>query len=307
MSKDRRSRILIIVLVIIAVLALMVFSLLPENPVNDISSPVSVILRPIERFFSGAGNSISSFFRALGENRELNAEIEELRSENVALRLQIKDNEQAAQAYEKLKLAFNMKDRFPEQRFIAANILQSPLDEEYSYYRLDVGKADGLDWSRAEGFAVIDEEARLVGKIAGADSSASKMLDVRHKGFAVSVHSEKDALRLFRLSGEGPGQEFMMAHDISPECVIQEGDKVFSSGKGGVFPEGILCGTVETLSLPDAFGMRTAEIRPAAPLENLDVVFVLLPRDSSEADEGFEESVPDETMDSAFPMEELTP
>lgn len=308
MSKDRRSRILIIVFVMIAVLAVMVFSILPENPVNDISSPLSVILRPVERFFSGTGSSIRSFFRALSENRKLNAELESLRSENVALRLQIKDNEQAAQAYEKLKQAFNMKDRFPEQKFIAANILQSPLDGEYSYYRLDVGKADGLDWSKADGFAVIDEEAHLVGKIAGADYSASKMLDLHHKGFALSVYGEKDAIHLFRLSGQGPEQNYMLAKDIPLECVVQEGDKVYSSGKGGVFPEGILCGTVISLSEPDGFGMRSAEIEIASSMENTEVVFVLLPRESERAEDGAPPGLQtQESLDSAFPMEEAIP
>ena len=308
MSKDRKTRILIVGLVTMAVLTIMVFSILPENPVNDIASPVAGLFRPIERLFSGGAASISQFVQAVAHNRALEEENLNLREENVALRLQIKDNELAAQAYEKMKDAFNIKERFEKQRFVAANILQTPLDDDYSYYRLDVGTRDGLDWSKTAGFPVIDEKAQLLGRVVGADWMSSKMLAIYQKGFSAVAHSEKDANKFFQIEGKGMvnGQAQLMAVQIPQDCALEVGDKVLTSGKGGVFPEGLLCGTVASISKPDAFGMRKAAIVLPEDISQLRLAFILLPREAL-VDEGENGKPAAKDKDGPFPLTEEEP
>lgn len=285
MSRDKKTRILILVLLSLAVLTIMIFSILPESPANTLSTPLSVLLRPVENTFNSIGGTLKTYFTAVKMNRELQAENDQLKSDNLALRLKIKDNEQAAEAYASLKQAFGLKDKFPERKFVAANILQRPLEKEYEYYRLDVGTADGIDFTLQSGFAVVDENANIIGTIVRADGISSKMISLNHQGFSCTGFAEKDAANSFLVKGQGLDQEdYLLGVDIPEETNLAVGDKVYSSGRGGIFPEGLLCGTVVSISSPNALGFRTCEIEVASQLKELNVLFVLLPSDEYAVD-----------------------
>lgn len=283
MSKNQKTRILILLLTGLAVLGIMLFSLLPDKPVSSLSTPLSVLLRPFELVFNGVGNGISGFFGAMSQNAELRQENERLREENLDLRLKIKDNEQAAEAYSGLKEAFSLKDRFPGRRFVAANILQEPLEEGFDFYRLDLGKLDGLDFAKSAGYAVLNEQAALVGTVISADALSSKMLPFSHAGFSCSVYGERDLANSFELRGQGvfAKDQSLLADQIPAEANLTVGDRLYTSGKGGIFPEAVLCGKIVELSEADSLGLRTAKVEPAADPGDLPVLFVLLPTDEN--------------------------
>lgn len=283
MSNYKRSRILILIFAALLVISIMIFSTLPEKPVNGITSPFSVALRPFERLFSSATGSISRFFHALSENRELREENARLKDENLDLRLRIKDNEQAALAYAELKQAFALKDRYPAREFLAANILQRPLEEGERYFRLDVGSADGLTFDETTSYPVLDERARLIGRVDIADAVSSMMLPLDNPGFTFNGLAERDAEHSFPVHGlktEG-GKVQLKAEAIVDECAIQPGDRIFCSGRGGIFPEGVLCGKVLSVSERDSQGFRTALIEAEASPDQLNVVFIILPRSAA--------------------------
>ena len=280
MSKHQKNRILAVILLMLAVASIMLFSILPDQPSSNLTSPLSVILRPFEWAFGGISDTIQNHFASTRLNKELQGENTRLRAENLDLRLQIKDNEQAARAYEGLKQAFSLKDRFPQRKFVAANILQAPLDSNYCYFRLDVGRADGINFEETAAYAVVDENASLLGSIISSDAVSSKLMPIFHEGFSCSVISERDPGRSFILTGQGyfADHQVLKAENIPEDLDLVVGDKIYSSGRGGIFPERLLCGRVKTLGPVNSMGQRTAEIEPASGLEGKEVLFVLLPQ-----------------------------
>ena len=67
----------------------------------------------------------------------------------------------------------------------------------------------------------------------------------------------------------------LQIHYLSREGGAAAGDYVATSGKGGIYPRGLLIGTIQSLT-PDSDGLTmTAEIRPFADIKNLSAVFVL--------------------------------
>lgn len=280
MSKHQKNRILAVVLVGLAVASIMLFSILPDQPSSNLTSPLSVALRPFERVFGGMASFFQNHFATTRLNSELQSENDRLRSENLDLRLQIKDNEQAARAYEDLKQAFSLKDRFPHRQFLAANILQAPLDPHYSYFRLDVGRTDGIDFQASKAYAVVDENASLLGALVSSDALSSKLMPIFHEGFSCSVIGERDPAHSFMLTGQGyfTDKHILKAENIPEDLDLVPGDKIYSSGRGGIFPERLLCGTVIALGPVNSMGQRTAEVEPASGLEGKEVLFVLLPQ-----------------------------
>jgi rod shape-determining protein MreC len=56
---------------------------------------------------------------------------------------------------------------------------------------------------------------------------------------------------------------------------IKEGEQVFSSGKGGVFPAGLQIGEVKEV-ISDQYGLtRTALVKPAANMYEINQVIVV--------------------------------
>lgn len=281
MPKHKKTRILAIVLIALTVITIMIFSILPDNPVNTLSSPFSIILRPLEQGYSAVSGFFSNYFSSSGSNVRLSKENERLREENLALRLQIKDNEQAALAYQELKQAFALKDRYPNSKFLAANILQMPFDEDYAFMRIDQGTKDGLEFSETPGFAVVDENAALVGMVFTSDLISSKVLPVFHDGFSANVYAEGEAGSVFSLRGQylSKKSKKLLLEDVPDEVNLAVGSKIFTSGQGGILPENIFCGTVSKIGDRDSNGYRQAEVEVKGELEDLHVVFVLLPQD----------------------------
>lgn len=299
MSKEKKSRILILLLLSLAVVSLMLFSTASDSSVRIAISPLSAISAPFEKFFSNLGSGVSHFFGALAENAKLRSENEQLREENLGLRLEIRDQSQAAMAYEELKTAFSLKDRYPHRRFLAANVLQEPLNENFATYRLDVGQRDGLKFEKETAYAVVDENARLLGRVISADMTCSRLLPLSHEGFSCSVRGEKDSEHSFILRGEGEGKVKVL--DIPPETSLAEGDEILTSGRGGVFPENVFCGKVNHISQPDAQGLREAEILPESDMAKRRIVFVLLSPTDKEVSPTGESGEPSKTGEARQP------
>ncbi len=69
----------------------------------------------------------------------------------------------------------------------------------------------------------------------------------------------------------------LILSQLNTDKAIKAGDKVMTSGLGGSTPKGLLLGTVASIKKDD-FGLaNTVYLKPAADLDNLDVVTVIAP------------------------------
>ncbi|MCD8383856.1 MAG: rod shape-determining protein MreC, partial [Clostridiales bacterium] len=62
---------------------------------------------------------------------------------------------------------------------------------------------------------------------------------------------------------------------LSTDSAIAVGDEVLTSGLGGVYPSGLVIGTVERVETTSSGVELYAVLRPAADLEALEEVFVI--------------------------------
>jgi rod shape-determining protein MreC len=62
-----------------------------------------------------------------------------------------------------------------------------------------------------------------------------------------------------------------------PEEDIREGDLVVSSGFDGVYPKGLLVGTITAVSFHGSDFFKEIQITPAVDFEKLEEVMIILP------------------------------
>jgi rod shape-determining protein MreC len=96
---------------------------------------------------------------------------------------------------------------------------------------------------------------------------------------------------------EGSPVEGLWLRFVPTSADVRIGDVVMTSGLGGAFPAGIPVGTVAALGIEEGGLLRRIRVKPVAPTETLEDVFVLAPGDSSRQ-WGFLWSVPRAPVDS---------
>lgn len=117
-----------------------------------------------------------------------------------------------------------------------------------------VGKIDRLDHDRSTVILLTDEACKVAAKVEG-----SPEVGIVQGHRESSYHRPQLRLRF-----------------LSQNARIRQGQRVFSNGRGGVFPPDLLIGEIEQV-IP---GPQETEalISPAVDFENLETVFVLTPQ-----------------------------
>ncbi|MGB4610278.1 MAG: rod shape-determining protein MreC [Saccharofermentanales bacterium] len=277
MSKNRRTRILIVLVVTIVVSIMMVYSILPESFANKSTNPLSAIFKPIQNLISSVRESGQNYFFTTNLNRDLSDKITELERENVELRLQVKENEALAIEYDKLKLAFNLSSKYNYSIIEAGRITQRPINQDTSLFRIDKGKKAGIDMSEIKGFPVVNANAQVFGRIYNSDEFSAKVLPLTHEGFSVSCYAEDNRGQTFVLRGdpELKSRNLCVLDEIPVGTVINVDDQIITSGLGGIFPYGLELGKVVEILPVDERGYRRALVEPAINYAETDVVFVM--------------------------------
>jgi len=78
--------------------------------------------------------------------------------------------------------------------------------------------------------------------------------------------------------GTPDGEALLRLRFLSPNAAVHQGQRVFTSGRGGVFRADILLGTIDSVEK----GALDSEalVRPSVNFADLGAVFVVLPADS---------------------------
>jgi len=190
------------------------------------AAPISGIFAAPVRWLGQASDYVDDYFFAVSENRRLREELADLRAERdavVALR-------NLNQQYEAL-LGLRVE---PDVPLVTARSVSEARGPFRRARLIDVGRSRGVE----VGNPVINEHG-LVGRIAGTSGSVSRVLLVTDVTSQVPILIDRtDARAIMRGDGSGnPRLEFARGSDA-----IQAGDRILSSGDGGLMPRGLPIG-----------------------------------------------------------------
>jgi len=191
------------------------------------------------------------------ENRDLKAQIEQLRLEQVRL------SQDASQA-RRLQALLGFK----EQSILAtlpAQVVGSSGSEQSRSLYLDKGERDGL----RKDMAVITADG-VVGKILQAYPHTAQVLLINDQTSGLGAIVER--LRAQGIVRGSPAGETMLEKIMADE-EVQPGDRIITTGGDGIFPKGLLVGTVIKVSTADLF--LRIRLHPAADLTRLEEVLVI--------------------------------
>lgn len=266
-----KSRFFIISLAVALLLSIVPGVLCAMGQGSYIRSALVTVATPFRWAFTKVGEGLSGFsmyFRTL----------EELRDENEALRAELEgyknlvyDAELIGEENEFLSEFLGIKEEHVDFLFEDATVVGRESTNYRTVYTLSKGTLHGIEVN----MPIITEEG-LVGHITEVGATWSKAVLITETASAVGGYIERSGVLgvvegTYELRTEGICR---MVY-IEPDSDIRVGDKVLSSGMGGVYPRGILIGRISEISVDENTRTLTALIEPSADLDSISKLMII--------------------------------
>lgn len=204
-----------------------------------------------------------------------------LREENVQLKQQLQELEMAVQ---RLNFLENENDRLrqllgsdvrQESRRMAAEVVSVATDPFSHQVVINKGSTNGV----YEGQPVLDNRG-IVGQIISVGRGTARVLLISDQSHAMSLRAERNDIRVLA-RGTGDLQQLELMY-IPHSSELEVGDKLMSSGLGGVFPEGYPVAEITSLNRDERLQYARVLARPYAQLDRIRTVLLLWPSSATE-------------------------
>jgi rod shape-determining protein MreC len=230
-------------------------------------SAVNLFFSPVQSFFTSSVNSISDVFRhylflvsTSKENERLIFEVDRLLNKNNELIEKNKYLERVG----KLTAYFKKKEKI----IITAKVIGRDATQWSKMLFIDKGTNDNVKKN-----LVVMTNAGVVGHVIHSSLKSSKVLLITDSRSAIDS--------VFQGTREpgvtvGTGGGMCETKFVAIEAEVKIGDKVISSGLGGVFPKGLMIGFVVDIVKKKQDLFQNVTIAPSANLSHLEEVAIVL-------------------------------
>lgn len=220
-----------------------------RGAVLDVTTPVwSVVRAPFDGIGRGA-DFVGDYLGAVTRNRALEAE-------NAALRAAVSQGRGEARALVQLRRLLAVRD--PRRRVVAtARIVSATPGSVVRSAMIAAGRGAGV----APGLPVLGADG-LIGRVVEAGAGAARVLLLTDPASRIPVAVLRTGQSALAVGTNSPALELRGL--TGPEVRLLAGDRLVTSGDGGVFPPGIPVGTVIDNAGTDSSGAGAARVRPAA-------------------------------------------
>lgn len=232
-----------------------------EGVLFDVLSPVANGLSVPTLRLDQLGQSIERVGQLERENARLRAEVDQLSSE--AVRVPELERQNA-----ELRAELGFQRDNPRFRWVTARLIGFDPSNLVQAIIVDQGSRSGI----AEGMTAITPRG-LVGQVVQVTPNTAKILLITDVSSSVDGQVQTSRARGV-VSGSRTGQLTMTY--IPQGLKVQTGDRVVTSGLGGVFPEGIWVGTVTDVRQNDVDLFQSALLEPVVDFGRIEQVMIIV-------------------------------
>jgi rod shape-determining protein MreC len=230
------------------------------------------LIAPFLSSGSGLQKQITSVRSGLKTLEELEKENTGLKVENRELRATNPGLRDVEREVNRLRHALNYRER-SVFKLVPAVVVTRDSSTWWHTITVNRGKEDGIETD----MAVVTDEG-LVGKTTTVASNISIVLLVSDENCRVAATVEGTREQGI-VSGERVTTGItpsLYLNFLSKQADLKPGQKVYTSGMGGVFPSGLPIGMVKTFRVRELDGQ--AQLTPAMDLSHLEDVFIVTGR-----------------------------
>ncbi len=269
MRDTRRSRL------VLALLLLTAFTLVTldyraggESPLRSVRGVAGSVFGPVERAMAALTRPVGDALSALTHPGRARSQLDRVRAENDALRLQLQRNRLDAARSQQLAALLRLKDA-GQYTLVPAQVIAvgDGLGFEWTA-AIDAGSRDGVrvDMTVVNG-------AGLVGRVKSVTADTATVLLAVDPAFHAGGRLE-GSLEIGYTGGQGLRPMTLTLPD--PRAAVRRGDRLVSQPAGPPFAAGVPIGRVSAVLTTAGALTRTALVTPFVDFTALDLVGVVV-------------------------------
>lgn len=272
----RNKKKIFVFVVVVLLLALMAISTSRKGKITRVERFLGNILSPVNQFFAGVGNAlgeraqgVSNFFSLRKENEELKAEVAELQE-------LVRKQEMVIATSEALKREFDLI-RKSQYEFVEARVIGKDPGNWFDIFTIGKGSKDGIEEnqtivSAVRGKSGVVQEG-IVGKVIAVGDNWAKVESIVDEQSSISF---KIARTLDGGILTGNRSDSIEGYLFDEKSDVRVGDKVLTSGLGGIYAEGIYIGVISSVEMSEDNLMKLITLEPAVDFKRVNRVFVVM-------------------------------
>ena len=257
------------VVIVLCVLSAL-YSGVTGNP-SPVTRIVSFVTTPVQRVATGISNFFSHGLSYFTDFDALQAENEELKRQIREMEQTVRDAELALEENAQLRQQAGQPERMRELTTINAEVIARNPGDWATTLTLDKGSNHGVELGDL--VTTVDGMAGYVSELYSNTCEITTVIDVEMQCGALITRTRETAIAEgdYDLMADGNLRLSYLTEDTS----VVIGDTVETPGRGGVFPKGVMIGTVESV-LPESNGISYyAVIRPFVDVDTISSVSIV--------------------------------
>lgn len=265
----KEYRLLLAVVITIVGVLIYLFDIGKNQENSMIQTFTQTITYPIHIFVHTLTSFTNNFTQSYFNLTQLRKENQELKQQVSALQEEVNRYIEESIQYHRLKVQFEFAEQKPVEK-IFSEVIGESLDNFHQTLQLNRGANHGIK----RNFPVMLKEG-VVGRIQNVtpfQSTVQLILDRRSRFPAILQRTRAKGL----IYGTSDGLELRRIH---LRVDVKEGDRVVTSGLSGLFPKGILVGTVTEILYEEHELFQTAKLATVVDFDKIEGAFVILKND----------------------------
>ena len=238
---------------------------------SPVTAAIGTVLSPFQKsvsFVEGKAAHLIDHFNAFDA---LEAENEQLRQKVAQLEQTVRDAQEALDENERLRVLTGLIKENPQFTYDMAEVIARSPGEWATTISIDKGSSAGVE----KNDLVVTSEGMVgyVSLAAPTYSEVTTLLDTNMMAGALVTRTRETGVAQgdYELMGEG----MLRLSYLSKDSDVVIGDTIQTSGEGGVFPKGVMIGTVERVMIEESGMNNYAVIRPFVDPETVSHVYII--------------------------------
>ena len=266
----RSRRFKIICATVAALLAVSIVVRIIGGTIAPHSSIIGAVVKPFRSAATAIGNKIEDINERLSTGEELIKKNNELQKKVDELSSQVVDYNDIKKQNEFLKDFLELKENNKDYKFEHATLISRDNEDIGYMFTINKGSVNGI----SEHDPVITSSG-LVGYISETGPSYSKVTTVLSKDINIGcVDYRTSDVGIVTGNPETSAKGLSDFYNLPRNCSVALNDIIVTAG-GGIFPEGLVVGTIDSLSSDENQTSITAKIKCAVDIAEVRDVMVI--------------------------------
>lgn len=268
----RQNGLLLLVIAVLLSALIAIASAFMGGNANPVSDVFSVVTTPIRNGVSAVTGWVEGVYTYVFRYSEMQDELDALHAQVAEMETQVREGQDAERENAQLRELLNLQAKRKDFVFESARVTAPATSNWESTLTISKGSTSGIE----AGDCVVTETGVLVGVVSTVGSTSSVVstlinTDIDMGGMVARTYSSGILEGDFTLMVEGK----LKLSYLPDGAQLIAGDEVLTSGKGGIYPSGLVVGQVEGVFTDPSGKTRYAVVQPEVDLGSLIEVFVI--------------------------------